>query len=113
MGLVVSQFEFESPIELALSVCHHHAVKAVRIKRYIARHPVQWVAFALIATVVALVLFDWQAELAAWTTERASGFPLWAIIGGFALGWLRIGLFWFWLFVVGFLAWSVRRFWRP
>jgi len=80
----------------------------VSIKRYIATHPIQWVAFALFVTVVAFVLLDWQAELVAWTVERANGFPLEDIIAGFVLGWLQNGQFWFWIFVVGICAWSLR-----
>lgn len=83
-------------------------MNVARIKRYIATHPVQWVAFALFVTVMVFVLLNWQAELAAWRAERASGFPLSAIIGGFVLAWLQSGPFWFWLVFVGFSAWSVR-----
>jgi hypothetical protein len=73
------------------------------MSRFAAKLPLYaWVGLCLAMTVLVLVIDDWSAEQAAWVTLDAAGFPVWAIISGIAIGWLRNPTFWSWLVIVGF-----------
>ncbi len=73
-----------------------------------------WVGLCLAVTILALVIYDWAAEQAAWVALNAAGFPVWAIMLGFVIGWIRNSVFWAWMILVGFgsgLLWYVVK--RP
>jgi hypothetical protein len=67
-----------------------------------------WLALCLGATICALVLYDLPAESYAWDRLSAIDVPVWAILGGFALAWVRNLAFWSWLLIVGFVAFRLR-----
>ena len=70
--------------------------------RFVARFPLfAWVACCLAMTVFVFVVYDLSAERAAWVTFDAAGYPVWAIISGIAIAWLRNSTFWAWLVIVG------------
>ena len=60
------------------------------MNRFIAKFTLPaWVGLCLAATIIALVLADLSTEQAAWATLASADVPVWAILSGIAIAWVR------------------------